>query len=94
MAIGVAEKISSAALMSKSEWGSDENMCGKFALLVDDSASLTANMGSFFNLAHRGLGMRSRRYTIHVGVDNVNELNPNASSGTRVGDWVLILSQY
>ena len=47
-------------------WGKTHNVQGKIIMLGDYKGDFTRNIGAEQNLNHRGLGIRSSRYTMSV----------------------------
>jgi glutaredoxin/glutathione-dependent peroxiredoxin len=65
-----------------SNWATDTGAAGHITMLADGSADFAKKLGLDMDLTARGMGMRSRRYSMAVDkgvvtVLNVEELGPN-----------------
>ena len=47
-------------------WGKAHNVKDKILMVADSNGEFTKNIGAEKNLSHRGLGIRSSRYTMLV----------------------------
>ena len=56
-------------------WGKIHNVHGKIIMLGDYKGDFTRNIGAEQNLGHRGLGVRSSRYTMLVDKGNVVKIS-------------------
>jgi len=74
-------------------WGKSQGAGGKVEMLADGSAKLAAALGTQLDLTERGLGMRSRRYSMIVDDGVVKSLNLEEGGGFEVSDADTILGQ-
>ena len=62
-------------------WGKIHNVQGKIIMLGDYNGDFTRNIGAEQNLSHRGLGIRSSRYTMLVEKGNVVKISEEEMAG-------------
>ena len=62
-------------------WGKIHNVHGKIIMLGDCNGDFTRNIGAEQNLSHRGLGIRSSRYTMLVEKGNVVKISEEEIAG-------------
>jgi len=62
-------------------WGKIHNVQGKIIMLGDYKGDFTRNIGAEQNLNHRGLGIRSSRYTMLVDKGNVVKISEEEIAG-------------
>ena len=62
-------------------WGKIHNVQGKIIMLGDYKGDFTRNIGAEQNLNHRGLGIRSSRYTMLVEKGNVVKISEEEIAG-------------
>ena len=62
-------------------WGKIHNVQGKIIMLGDYNGDFTRNIGAEQNLSHRGLGIRSSRYTMLVEKGNVIKISEEEIAG-------------
>ena len=62
-------------------WGKIHNVQGKIIMLGDYNADFTRNIGAELNLSHRGLGIRSSRYTMLVEKGNIVKISEEEIPG-------------
>lgn len=74
-------------------WSKDQKTAGKVDLLADGSAAFTKQLGTVLDLTERGLGVRSRRYSMVVDNGTVTQLNLEEGGGFEVSDADTILKQ-
>ncbi len=74
-------------------WGEDQGAGGKVLMLADGSAKLAAALGVELDLADRGLGVRSRRYSMIVDGGVVETLNLEEAGGYEVSGAETLLGQ-
>ncbi|MGE4217966.1 MAG: peroxiredoxin [Alphaproteobacteria bacterium] len=74
-------------------WGKDQNAAGKVRMVADGSAELTKKMGIELDLAPRGLGMRSRRFSMVVKDGVVQKLNLEEGGAFEVSSAERMLEQ-
>ncbi len=74
-------------------WGEDQEAGDKVLMLADGSAKLAAALGVELDLGERGLGVRSRRYSMIVEDGVVETLKLEAAGGYEVSDAETLLGQ-
>ncbi len=74
-------------------WGDDQGAGDKVFMLADGSAKLAAALGVELDLCERGLGVRSRRYSMIVEDGVVKTLNLEEAGGYEVSDAETLLGQ-
>jgi len=62
-------------------WGKTHNVQDKIIMLGDYKGDFTRNIGAEQNLSHRGLGIRSSRYTMLVEKGNVVKISEEEIAG-------------
>ena len=62
-------------------WGKTHNVQDKIIMLGDYKGDFTRNIGAELNLSHRGLGVRSSRYTMLVDKGNVVKISEEEIAG-------------
>ena len=62
-------------------WGKIHNVQGKIIMLGDYNGDFTRNIGAELNLSHRGLGIRSSRYTMLVEKGNIVKISEEEIPG-------------
>ena len=62
-------------------WGKIHNVQGKIIMLGDFNGDFTRNIGAEQNLSHRGLGIRSGRYTMLVEKGNIIKISEEEIAG-------------
>ena len=62
-------------------WGKIHNVHGKIIMLGDYNGDFTRNIGAEQNLSHRGLGIRSSRYTMLVEKGNIVKISEEEIPG-------------
>jgi peroxiredoxin len=60
-------------------WGRDQKATGNVRMMADGSAEFTKALGLEFDLTQRGMGIRSKRYSMLVTDGVVKQLNVEAS---------------
>ena len=74
-------------------WGRDQKTAGKVRMLADGSADFTKATGLTLDLASRGMGLRSQRYSMLVVDGLVKTLNIEAPGKFEVSDADTMLRQ-
>ena len=74
-------------------WGRDQHTAGKVRMMADGSADFTRATGLTLDLAARGMGLRSNRYSMLVVDGVVKTLNVEAPGKFEVSDALTMLSQ-
>lgn len=74
-------------------WGREQKTAGKVRMMADGSADFTTATGLTLDLAARGMGLRSQRYSMLVVDGVVNSLNVEAPGKFEVSDAATLLSQ-
>ena len=74
-------------------WGKDQGAGDKVLMLADGSAKLAAALGLDLDLVERGMGVRSRRYSMIVEDGVVKTLNLEEAGGYEVSDAETLLGQ-
>lgn len=74
-------------------WGEDQGAGEEVLMLADGSAKLAAALGVELDLGERGLGVRSRRYSMIVEDGVVKTLNLEAAGGYEVSGAETLLGQ-
>ena len=72
-------------------WGKDQNVGGKVAMIADGSGALAKALGLELDLTDRGLGVRSRRYSMVVDDGVVSALNLEEGGAYEVSSAERIL---
>jgi peroxiredoxin len=62
-------------------WGKDQQCGGKVTMLADGSGQFTKALGLEFDLTERGLGVRSKRFSMIVDDGVVKQLNIEENPG-------------
>ena len=74
-------------------WARDQHTAGKVRMLGDGSADFTKAIGLTLDLAARGMGLRSNRYSMLVKDGKVATLNIEAPGKFEVSDADTLLAQ-
>ena len=74
-------------------WARDQATAGKVRMLADGSADFTRATGLTLDLAARGMGLRSQRYSMLVLNGVVKTLNVEAPGKFEVSDAATLLKQ-
>ena len=74
-------------------WGRDQKTAGKVRMMADGSAAFAQATGLTLDLAARGMGLRSNRYSMLVVDGVVRTLNVEASGKFEVSDAGTLLKQ-
>lgn len=74
-------------------WGKDQNVNGRLRMMADGSATWTKELGLELDLADRGLGVRSQRYSMVLDDGVVSQLNLENGGGYEVSDAQTMLKQ-
>jgi glutaredoxin/glutathione-dependent peroxiredoxin len=74
-------------------WGKAQNVGDKIAMLADGSAEYTKKLGLELDLNARGLGVRSRRYSMLVDNGVVKKLNLEEGGAFAISDATTLLGQ-
>ena len=74
-------------------WGREQKSTGKIRMMADGSATFTQATGLTLDLAARGMGLRSQRYSMLVKDGVVATLNVEAPGKFEVSDAGTLLSQ-
>ena len=74
-------------------WSKDQNTGDKVLMLADGSATFTQSLDTVLDLTERGLGIRSRRYSMIVDDGVVSRINLEEGGGFEVSDAATILNQ-
>ncbi len=74
-------------------WARDQHTNGKVRMLADGSADFTKATGLTLDLAARGMGLRSNRYSMLVKDGKVASLNIEAPGKFEVSDADTLLAQ-
>ena len=74
-------------------WGRDQKTAGKVRMMADGSATFTQAVGLTLDLAARGMGLRSQRYSMLVKDGVVKSLNIEAPGKFEVSDAGTMLAQ-
>ncbi len=74
-------------------WGRDQGAVGKIRMMADGSADFTRATGLTLDLASRGMGLRSQRYSMLVVDGVVRTLNVEAPGKFEVSDAGTLLAQ-
>jgi peroxiredoxin len=74
-------------------WGREQHTAGKVRMLADGSATWTKALGLDLDLAARGMGVRSQRYSALIEDGVVKKLNVEAPGKFEVSDADTLLSQ-
>jgi len=74
-------------------WGKDQGAGGKVEMLGDGSAELTKKMGIELDLTARGLGVRSRRFSMLLDNGVVKTLNLEEGGGLEISGADTLLGQ-
>ncbi len=74
-------------------WGRDQQVAGKVRMMADGSADFAKATGLTLDLAARGLGLRSNRYSMLVVDGVVRTLNVEAPGAFAVSDAETLLEQ-
>ena len=62
-------------------WGKAHNVENKVIMLADSSGEFTKNIGAEKNLSHRGLGIRSSRYTMLIENGKIARISEEEAPG-------------
>ena len=62
-------------------WGKARNVQNKILMVGDATGEFTKNIGAEINLSHRGLGIRSSRYTMLVENGKITKISEEEISG-------------
>ena len=63
------------------DWGKIHNVGNKILMVGDSNAIFTKNIGAELNLNHRGLGIRSSRYTLLVEKGQIVKISEEEVAG-------------
>jgi peroxiredoxin len=74
-------------------WGRDQKTTGKVRMMADGSAAFAQATGLTLDLAARGMGLRSNRYSALVVDGVVKTLNVEAPGKFEVSDAATLLGQ-
>lgn len=74
-------------------WGREQRTGGKVRMMADGSADFTRATGLTLDLAARGMGLRSQRYSMLVDDGVVKSLNVEAPGKFEVSDAGTLLAQ-
>jgi peroxiredoxin len=74
-------------------WGKDQKVGDKVTMLADGSGKFADALGTVMDLTERGLGKRSRRYSMLVEDGVVKQLNLEEGGGFEVSDAGTMLKQ-
>ncbi|WP_399681055.1 peroxiredoxin [Xenophilus sp.] len=74
-------------------WARDQKSAGKVRMLADGSADFAKAAGLTLDLAARGMGLRSNRYSMLVKDGKVAALNVEAPGKFEVSDAATLLAQ-
>lgn len=74
-------------------WGRDQKTAGAVRMMADGSADFTKATGLTLDLAARGMGLRSQRYSMLVVDGVVKTLNVEAPGKFEVSDAATLLKQ-
>ena len=74
-------------------WGKSQNVGEKVMMLADGSAQFAKALDLELDLVERGLGVRSRRYSMIVDDGTVTRLNLEEGGGFEVSDAGTLLDQ-
>jgi peroxiredoxin len=74
-------------------WGKDQGSGDKVAMLADGSAELTKKMGIELDLTSRGLGVRSRRFSMLLDDGVVKQLNLEEGGALETSGAETLLGQ-
>jgi peroxiredoxin (alkyl hydroperoxide reductase subunit C) len=74
-------------------WAKDQAVGDKVLMLADGGAALTKSLDTVLDLTERGLGIRSRRYSMVVDDGVVSHFNLEEGGGFEVSDAETILGQ-
>ena len=74
-------------------WAKDQGTGDKVLMLADGSAAFTSALDTVLDLTERGLGVRSRRYSMIVDDGVVSQINLEEGGGYEVSDAGTILNQ-
>jgi len=74
-------------------WGKDQKVGDKVQMLADGSGKFAEALGAVLDLTERGLGKRSRRYSMLVEDGVVKKLNLEEGGGFEVSDAANMLKQ-
>ena len=74
-------------------WARDQGAAAKVRMLADGSAEFTQATGLTLDLAARGMGLRSQRYSMLVVDGVVKSLNVEAPGKFEVSDAATLLAQ-
>lgn len=74
-------------------WGREQKTAGKVRMMADGSAEFTKAAGLTLDLAARGMGLRSQRYSMLVTDGVVKTLNVEGPGKFEVSDAATMLAQ-
>ena len=74
-------------------WGREQGAGGKLRMMADGSADFTKSAGLSLDLAARGMGLRSQRYSMLVVDGVVKTLNIEQPGKFEVSDALTMLTQ-
>ena len=74
-------------------WAKDQGTGDDVLMLADGSAAFTSALDTVLDLTERGLGVRSRRYSMIVDDGVVSQINLEEGGGYEVSDAGTILNQ-
>ena len=74
-------------------WGKSQDVGDNVMMLADGSAAFTTAIDATVDLTERGLGVRSRRYSMIVEDGVVKQLNMVEGGAFEVSDAITILKQ-
>ena len=74
-------------------WGKAQGAAGKVEMLADGSAKFAAALGLSLDLTERGMGVRSKRYSMLVDDGVVKSINVEPAAGIEVSGAEAMLKQ-
>ena len=74
-------------------WGKAQGAAGKVEMLADGSAKFAAALGLDLDLTERGMGVRSKRYSMLVDDGVVKSVNVEPAAGIEVSGAEALLKQ-
>jgi len=74
-------------------WGRAQQVAGKVRMIADGDAVFAKATGLTLDLAGKGLGLRSVRYSMLVRDGKVQQLNVEDGAGLKVSDAATLLAQ-
>lgn len=74
-------------------WGKDNNAAGKVRMIADGNAQYSQALGLEVDLTARGMGVRSKRYSMLIEDGVVKQLNLDAPGKFEVSGAEKMLAQ-